>query len=205
MPIPAKNAEVSVEVLQQLLHLDISSGHLFWNNRTAKWFTASGKLTAEQWSKVWNTRWAGKRALCLVKPNGYFYGPVLGRKMYAHRVVFALYNGFLPGTYVDHIDGNVKNNNPVNLREATPSQNMRNMGAHKRNTSGYNGVSWSVHMNKWRASFRANQKTIHVGYFNEIEKAAAALHDARRAHGFSYRHGDPIAQSFQTIPENVQG
>ena len=67
---------------------------------------------------------------------------LINRKPYRlHRIIFMMHHGYLP-KYIDHIDGNPANNRIENLRPATSSQNNLNRGKHKRNTSGYKGVTW---------------------------------------------------------------
>lgn len=55
-----------------------------------------------------------------------------------HRIVWALFNGCdVPkGMYLDHIDGNGKNNNISNLRLANKSQNAMNTRAQRKKQSG---------------------------------------------------------------------
>lgn len=201
MPRAAKTPEVSVSDLKELLRLDPETGRLFWRERSAKWFKREFRhLNAEQQARVWNTKWAGKEAMALIKPNGYRYGPILARKMYAHRVVFALHKGYLPRSLVDHKDGDVTNNRPDNLREVTPGMNQRNQRQGKKNTSGVTGASWSAALGKWRAAFRYMEKTCHVGYFETIEEAAKAVLEARISHGYSPSHGEVRAQSSKANP-----
>ena len=66
---------------------------------------------------------------------------------------------------VDHIDNNIQNNNLINLRWATKSQNSQNRSMSTRNTSGVKGVSWNKNTNKWRADICINGKSIHLGSF----------------------------------------
>ena len=66
---------------------------------------------------------------------------------------------------VDHIDNNIQNNNLINLRWATKSQNSQNRSMSTRNTSGVKGVSWNKNTNKWRADICINGKKIRLGSF----------------------------------------
>lgn len=42
------------------------------------------------------------------------------------------------------------------------------------NTSGYKGVSWAKHAGKWKAQIQIEGRHIYLGYFDDIEEAAAA-------------------------------
>ncbi|ATS93945.1 HNH endonuclease [Pectobacterium phage DU_PP_IV] len=71
----------------------------------------------------------GKPALCTLQSNKrYFRGNLKSlvggqRQLLAHRVVFFLYNGCWPVGVIDHIDGNTLNNDPLNLRDVSFSEN----------------------------------------------------------------------------------
>jgi hypothetical protein len=66
---------------------------------------------------------------------------------------------------IDHIDNNKLNNNLINLRFATHSQNQQNASLSSRNTSGTKGVRWNKKQNNWRAEITINGKTINLGSF----------------------------------------
>ncbi len=72
---------------------------------------------------------------------------------------------------IDHIDNNRKNNNLINLRFATHSQNQQNRSMSKNNTSGFKGVSWNKNIMKWTAVIEVNYKTIRLGSFINKEDA----------------------------------
>jgi HNH endonuclease len=96
-----------------------------------------------------------------------------------HCMVFKHYHGELPeGCYVDHIDRNKLNNNPVNLRAATPSVSSANRGINKNNKCGYRGVVWNQSNTSWRARLMIDRKRIHLGYFKDIIAAAKAVNTA---------------------------
>ena len=96
-----------------------------------------------------------------------------GKRHLTHRVVFFIFNGFLPEV-VDHIDGNTRNNNPENLRAASKSQNMINRKIQKNNNSGVPGVDFMIRRNVWRAQIHNGGKKIFLGTFKNKEDAIKA-------------------------------
>lgn len=76
-----------------------------------------------------------------------------------------------PGQIVDHINGDCLDNRRCNLRIVTHSENMMNAKIPKDNTSGVKGIYWDKRSRKWHARINKNKKTIHLGYFNDLETA----------------------------------
>ena len=100
------------------------------------------------------------------------------KTIYLHRLIL----NAQPGQYVDHIDGDNRNNTRKNLRITTNQENCQNRhGTSSNNTSGYRGVSYSKSNNKWAAYYWENYFKFNVGYFDNIEEAALAVSLARRA------------------------
>src|ERR1700747_2936160 len=65
----------------------------------------------------------------------------LGKKLYLHRIIYAIYHGEMPeGKEVDHKDRNPLNNLPDNLRAATRGLNNFNSNRIKPSKSGIRGV-----------------------------------------------------------------
>ena len=91
-----------------------------------------------------------------------------------HRVIWCYMTGEWPVSQIDHIDGNPKNNKWSNLRLATNTQNSRNSGKPKNNTSGFKGVSWCKRDKVWRAQIDANKKVYRLGDFLTKEEAYKA-------------------------------
>lgn len=84
----------------------------------------------------------------------------------------------------DHINHNTLDNRRSNLRIATCSENQRNTGANRRNTSGYKGVSFNKAAGRWRAAIRVHGERIHLGHYQSPEAAHAAYCTAaERLHG----------------------
>lgn len=104
--------------------------------------------------------------------NGYLHINLCNKQFRIHRLVALT---FIPNInnkeYIDHIDGNKKNNHISNLRWASCQENNRNQKLSKCNTSGIKGVSWSKEKQKWRAYISIDNKSKHIGYFDSIDDA----------------------------------
>lgn len=103
--------------------------------------------------------------------NGYFAAivPSSGRKHISlHRLIMNVNDSEID---VDHINHDVSDNRKENLRLVSASQNASNMRITSTNKTGIKGVYWSKKMNKWGARAMMNYKSIHLGYFNDINEA----------------------------------
>ena len=98
--------------------------------------------------------------------------------------------GKWPENDIDHINVARGDNRFSNLREATRSENLRNRGAQKNNTSGFKGVSWQKSSRKWDARINIHGKVVHLGYFDDPEDAYQAYcQAAKELHGEFYNIG----------------
>jgi hypothetical protein len=111
--------------------------------------------------------------------------PRVGRCIRAHRVVMARVIGRGLGRWdlVDHINGNPMDNRRENLRLIDPAGNAQNRCAGRASKTGIRGVSWCKQHGKWKAGAKVNRKQHHVGYFNDIKEAEAAVIAKRKALG----------------------
>jgi len=116
--------------------------------------------------------------------RGYIAGPVVIDGIVVrdllHRIVYRHYKGPIKiGLDVDHIDRNKLNNVPSNLRTATRSMNLANIGRRRNNTSGFHGVSWFKYGYKnWKAEISVDKHRISLGYFADPHEAAQAVNYA---------------------------
>ena len=117
---------------------------------------------------------------------GYRTVYVAGKLRFAHRIIWKMIHGFDPN-FIDHIDGNILNNRPSNLREATNSQNKMNSGPYKNNTSGTKGVHRRSDSGLWRAYISHNGKRVWLGQFLLLDAAIAAVETARTNFHGQYR------------------
>lgn len=83
---------------------------------------------------------------------------------------WAMENGYRDDLSIDriYVNGNYE---PLNCRWATKSTQSQNQSKRTTNKSGYIGINWHKHRQKWRAYISIEQKQISIGYFKEIEEA----------------------------------
>ena len=87
------------------------------------------------------------------KGRNTYYVKVAARLPDGRKTTQYLHNILMPGVeMVDHHDGNGFNNRRIqNLRPSTNQQNTQNQRIRKNNSSGYKGVTFDKHHNKFRA------------------------------------------------------
>lgn len=107
---------------------------------------------------------------------------------FAHRIAFLLMVGRFPD-FVDHINGVRSDNRWVNLREVDRSGNGRNMRLPRTNKSGQMGVFWNSGKSKWTARIKVNQRSTHLGHFDNFDEAVSVRKAAERRLGFHANHG----------------
>lgn len=146
------------------------------------------------WAKVQKTEscwlWTAYRD----EEIGYGQASIDGRPQWAHRVAYRWANGPIPhGMEIDHVCHVRHCVNPEHLRLATKKQNAENrVGAQGNSKSRVLGVSWFKSRNKWVARVTHNGKPHHVGYFDDLEEAEAAV-IAKRKELFTHNDFDRIA------------
>jgi hypothetical protein len=104
--------------------------------------------------------------------------------MYTHRLAWALHHGRWPENEIDHVNGVKSDNRLANLREASRSENQRNVGKKRSATSRLKGASYHTTHRLWRARIRHGGSSLHLGWFRTEEAAHAAYAKvARELHG----------------------
>lgn len=163
---------LSAERVRQLLDYDPETGAFKFKERAGdKAFNAkfAGKLAARSSRAKYNR-------ICL--PEGRFY---------AHRLAWLYVTGAMPAKFIDHKNGDPKDNRFSNLREADAPQNGWNSKPHKNNRHGLKGVvklSPRYRAGRFRANINVRGKAIYLGYFMTEEEAHAAyVAAASKYHG----------------------
>lgn len=136
-------------------------GHFIWSQRMGG--RPFGKVAG-------NFDWDGYREIC-------FRGTIY--KVAA--LVWLAETGEWPRFKIDHKDTNKSNDRFSNLRKATQSQNMANVGKIRKDTasSQYKGVHRSA--GKWVASIRVEGRYRRLGTYAREEDAAEAYREAATA------------------------
>lgn len=145
-------------LFSSMFYYEEDSGNLFWK--------ALGKGRIK------------KKAAGTITSSGYVGILVNGVRYYAHRIVWLLKHRTWPKDQIDHINGIKTDNRISNLRAATNSQNGKNYGKNKANTSGVTGVSFCKQTGKWRATIKIDHKAKSLGRFIFMEDAIKARHAA---------------------------
>lgn len=117
--------------------------------------------------------------------NNYFKSSINGKNVWLQRFLENAFNG----EYVDHQNNDFNDYRKSNLRICDNSENNRNIGLKKNNTSGVTGVSWDKRLMKWRARITIHGQEKHLGVFSNKQDAINTRLQAEEEYfgEFSYR------------------
>lgn len=153
---------VTWERLKEVIHYDPDAGTFSWKINTG--FVKPGDI-------------AGSKGR-----DGYLHIRVDRRSYCAHRLAWLYETGEWPRDQIDHLNGQRLDNRFSNLREATQTENTRNVRRHRDNASGFKGVSFYKPYRKWVANICFGGKRKNLGYFQTPEDAYAAYCNAAEEH-----------------------
>jgi hypothetical protein len=156
MPKPELPWTTPFERFNNVLRLDPETGLLWWRYRTG----ARCNLTIPAGS---------------INKRGYLIIQLFGKLHKAHRIVWLLHSGQWPKNEIDHINRRKRDNRPINLRDVTKSENLKN-------NPFPNGLTQSGHRGIYpdRGRYQARVGDKHIGMFDTVEQAVAAQEKAIR-------------------------
>ncbi len=93
-----------------------------------------------------------------------------------------------PKLDVDHKNHKTLDNRRLNLRVCTRSKNCQNQKRRISNTSGFKGVMWHTHHQKWVARIQTNGKRINLGDYIDPKLAYEAYCKAALKYHKEYAH-----------------
>ena len=97
--------------------------------------------------------------------------------------------------FVDHANRVRNDNMDSNLRPANRSENNRNCGRRKDNTTGFKGVSWHRSVGKFTSRIWKNGKRVHLGVFDTAQDASAAYKAAAKdEYGAFFSEGEVLKE-----------
>ena len=135
------------------------------------------------WMAPHSGEWvAGQAATNTWYADRYTYNPFK-----VHIRMHVLVAGF---TGVDHVHRNGLDTRRINLRAATPSQNMANRPPFRNNKSGYKGVYWT--QGRFTAAIKVNYRKICLGRFDDPVEAARAYNEAALEHFGEFAWLNPL-------------
>lgn len=156
--------KVTAERLREVLHYDPETGAFTWLVSLGR--VRAGAVAGE------------------ITRQGYRLIQIDGQRYPAHRLAWFYMTGAWPADEVDHRNTVPGDDRWANLREATSAQNSWNTPKRRNNTSGVKGVTRHPKSGKWHARIRVNNGRVHLGYFTDINEAAAAYAAAsKKFHG----------------------
>jgi hypothetical protein len=171
----------SVEIINELFTLDAEKGILYWKPRPLNHFNNPHEYSG------WNTRFANTVAGSLItkdltKDNTHYRRVRVNGKDYKlHRLIFKMYYKQEP-EFIDHINGDPKDNRPINLRSVTAHENSKNRAIGKRNTSGFLGIK------KIKDFWQVRNKDIRI-LFKTLEEAIECKQKWNEDNGYHLNHG----------------
>ena len=163
---------ITKDICHQLF--DYRDGSLYWKDR----IISKGRKSVKNGKKVGTSG-----------GNGYLNVDIDKCRYRVHRLVFMMFNGYLPEE-VDHINNNRTDNRIENLRASDKTTNKHNSLKPITNTSGIKGVSWHKKNKTWRCCLWTNNKPKEVCGFETKELAQEFMELWREmAHGSFANHG----------------
>jgi hypothetical protein len=165
---------ITQERIKELLDYDPSTGIFTWIKPT------SVRVKAGREAGCVRTNSTGKTYVTIGLDGSHYQ---------AHRLVWVYVHGSFPDDEIDHIDGNGLNNRLSNLRDASRTENARNIRLMITSTSGICGVNFCKQTRSWRAVIWSKGAPRHIMRSKDKFEAICARKSAENRIGFHVNHG----------------
>ena len=153
---------ITQEFVQSLFDYDFATGNLIRKKTTsskAKAGSIAGSLKGHRYARV----------------------SVNNKLHYVHHVVWIWHHGCLPAE-IDHINRDRFDNRIENLRPTDRSANNINTNTRCNNKSGFAGICWDKRYKKWQVRIGVNNKSKHIGYYDDLDTAKQKREEAVKLH-----------------------
>jgi hypothetical protein len=125
----------------------------------------------------------------ILNDNGYRIVSIDSKRFRAHRIIWLLFNGEMPSSDIDHINGIRDDNRIENLRVVSRSENLKNQKIRSDNKSGVIGVSWGRSNGKWCVRIKSVSKYLYLGSYTDFFEACCVRKSAELRLGYHKNHG----------------
>ena len=116
----------------------------------------------------------------------------VAKTVYLHQLIAERMGLTIRKKAIDHADRNGLNNQRLNLRVATKSQNGMNRGPQSNSRSRIKGVSWDKSRGKWRASIKVLGRQKLLGRFTNKTIATKAYNKAAKKYFGKFAYQNPL-------------
>lgn len=162
---------ITADEVRRLLSYDPHTGIFTWLMR----------FPLNKGNRVFNTKFAHKRAGTRNEMTGYRSIKIKGIDHSEHLLAYLYMTGELPTCECDHHNRIKDDNRWENLRPSSLSQNRHNVGLRRDNKSGAKGVTQEPN-GKWRAQIQIDKKMHYLGIYPTKEAAMDAYANAAERH-----------------------
>lgn len=110
---------------------------------------------------------------------GYLQVRIANSNYPLHRIIWLMVYGYMPESFIDHINRVRDDNRLSNLREVTSYCNMRNSSKQKRNRSGVTGVC-ETKDKTWQVSISDFNRPVYLGRYIDFTEAVCHRYAAEQ-------------------------
>lgn len=144
----------------------------------------------EDWDRIINFpyRWTiEKNNKCYYLRSTIYLGSENGKSVNTRPILHRWILNYKGKNRIDHINHNGLDNRKKNLRIIEACKNSEHRESKNcNNKTGYRNVFWNNRIQKYTVSLCHNYKTIHIGDFDDVDKAGLVAEEARKKYYGEY-------------------